>query len=264
MMLEGLTRWSPAWGRAWGVTSPSAWQMARTSPWWPERSATCRGRRGRGRALGRRAVPVYGNIARRRRLRQIVIEVRAFGDQLDIPVNWRSTAARRALRGCRDLDKVAAADQAITIPGHLRLTQAMLPQLKAAGDQGRRPHRHGQHHVGPGPPEGRRCRRVQGRALARCPAPPGSSVGTGSGQLVHPGSYIWGDSVKIYLEWQAQERRQTPWETVHEELRRRRLSGTCPTAPEIAGAVVFYAAAGLLRHRGPLPVNGGHWMPPSA
>ena len=35
---------------------------------------------------------------------------------------------------------------------------------------------------------------------------------------MHPG-YIMGDSVKIYLEWQAQERGgDATWETVYEEL----------------------------------------------
>lgn len=81
---------------------------------------------------------------------------------------------------------------------------------------------------------------------------------------VHPG-YIWGDSVKIYFEWQAADRGgDATWEDVYAERAAETALGYLPHSEEIAGAVVFYASPLAKCVTGTsLPVNGGHWIPPS-
>jgi NAD(P)-dependent dehydrogenase (short-subunit alcohol dehydrogenase family) len=82
---------------------------------------------------------------------------------------------------------------------------------------------------------------------------------------VHPG-YIWGDSVKIYFEWQAEARGgDTTWQDIYDE----RAAETClrylPHSSEISGAVVFFASPLAKCVTGTsLPVNAGHYLPPSA
>ena len=82
---------------------------------------------------------------------------------------------------------------------------------------------------------------------------------------VHPG-YIWGDSVKIYFEWQAQERGgDTTWQDIYDERAAETALGYLPHSSEIAGAAVFFASPLARCITGTaLPVNSGHWMPPSA
>ena len=82
---------------------------------------------------------------------------------------------------------------------------------------------------------------------------------------VHPG-YIWGDSVRIYLEWQADERGPgVSWQEVYDERAEETCLGYLPHSSEIAGAVVFFASPLAKCVTGTaLPVNAGHWMPPSA
>ena len=98
------------------------------------------------------------------------------------------------------------------------------------------------------------------KSLARDLGPHGIRVNS-----IHPG-YIWGDSVKILFEMQAQERGgETTWEDIYEE----RAAETClrylPHSSEIAGAVVFFASPLAKCVTGTsLPVNAGHWLPPSA
>lgn len=82
---------------------------------------------------------------------------------------------------------------------------------------------------------------------------------------VHPG-YIWGDSVKIYFEWQAADRGgDTTWQDIYNERAAETALGYLPHSSEIAGAVVFFASPLAKSVTGTaLPVNAGHWMPPSA
>lgn len=82
---------------------------------------------------------------------------------------------------------------------------------------------------------------------------------------VHPG-YIWGDSVKIYFEWQAADRGAgTTWQDIYDERAAETALGYLPHSSEIAGAVVFFASPLSKCVTGAaLPVNAGHWMPPSA
>lgn len=82
---------------------------------------------------------------------------------------------------------------------------------------------------------------------------------------IHPG-YIWGDSVKIYFEWQAADRGgDTTWQDIYDERAAETALGYLPHSSEIAGAVVFFASPLAKSVTGTaLPVNAGHWMPPSA
>jgi NAD(P)-dependent dehydrogenase (short-subunit alcohol dehydrogenase family) len=82
---------------------------------------------------------------------------------------------------------------------------------------------------------------------------------------VHPG-YIWGDSVKIYFEWQADERGEgVTWQDIYDETAAETALGYLPHSSEISGAVVFFASPLAKCVTGTaLPVNAGHWMPPSA
>lgn len=82
---------------------------------------------------------------------------------------------------------------------------------------------------------------------------------------VHPG-YIWGDSVRIYFEWQAADRGgDATWQDVYDERASETALGYLPHSSEIAGAVVFFASPLASCVTGTaLPVNAGHWMPPSA
>ncbi len=81
---------------------------------------------------------------------------------------------------------------------------------------------------------------------------------------MHPG-YIWGDSVKIYFEWQAQERGgDVTWQDIYDERAAETALGYLPHSSEIAGAAVFFASPLAKCITGTaLPVNSGHWMPPS-
>ena len=82
---------------------------------------------------------------------------------------------------------------------------------------------------------------------------------------IHPG-YIWGESVRIYFEMQAAERGDdVSWQTVYDERAAETALGYLPDSAEISGAVVFFASRLSSCVTGTsLPVNGGHWMTPSA
>jgi NAD(P)-dependent dehydrogenase (short-subunit alcohol dehydrogenase family) len=82
---------------------------------------------------------------------------------------------------------------------------------------------------------------------------------------VHPG-YIWGDTVKTYFEWQARTRGPgIDWEEVYRERAAETALGYLPHSSEIAGTVVYLASPLARCVTGvAIPVNAGHWMPPSA
>lgn len=78
---------------------------------------------------------------------------------------------------------------------------------------------------------------------------------------VHPG-YIYGDSVKIYLQMLADQRGTTA-EVIYAEKAAETCVGYLPPSEEIAGAVVFYCSPLAKCVTGTsLPVNGGHFIPP--
>ncbi|MEZ5310543.1 MAG: SDR family oxidoreductase [Microthrixaceae bacterium] len=81
---------------------------------------------------------------------------------------------------------------------------------------------------------------------------------------IHPG-YIWGDNVRTYFEWQAAERGpEVTWQDVYDERAAETALGYLPHSSEIAGSVVFFASPLSKCVTGTaLPVNAGHWIPPS-
>ncbi|MCZ7630724.1 MAG: SDR family oxidoreductase [Microthrixaceae bacterium] len=59
---------------------------------------------------------------------------------------------------------------------------------------------------------------------------------------VHPG-YIWGDMVKLYFDWQAEQRGpDTTWEDIYRERASETALGYLPHSSEIAGSVVYLAS----------------------
>ncbi len=219
-------------------------------------------------AMGRRGVPVFGNIADADYCARIAAEVEAaFGGSLDILVNSAFYGGLDERFEDADLDKWQRPLK-VNFFGTLRLTQTMLPQLKAAGaERG-----------------DARIVMVNTMSVQHLEAGAGgyaaskAALGAASKTLalelggygirvnsVHPG-YIWGDSVKIYFEWQAEARGgDATWETVYEERAAETALGYLPHSSEIAGAVVFFASPLARCITGTaLPVNAGHWMPPSA
>jgi NAD(P)-dependent dehydrogenase (short-subunit alcohol dehydrogenase family) len=76
---------------------------------------------------------------------------------------------------------------------------------------------------------------------------------------VHPG-YIWGDSVKMYFKWLADERGVTP-EQVYDDIAGETCLKYLPPSAEIAGSVLFMASdlAGPVTGQS-LGVNSGHWI----
>lgn len=76
---------------------------------------------------------------------------------------------------------------------------------------------------------------------------------------VHPG-YIYGDSVKIYFEMQAEQRGIT-FQEVYDEVAAETCLKYLPTPKEIAGSVLFFASELSAPVTGQsLGVNAGHWM----
>ena len=219
-------------------------------------------------ALGRRAVAVYGNIADADDCARISAEVRdAFDGSLDILVNSAFHGGRHESFEDADLQKWHR-PMNVNYFGTLQLTQAMLPLLKAAGEE------RGDarivmvntmsvHHLEAGAGSYAGSKAALGavtKTLARELGTYGIRV-----NAVHPG-YIWGDSVKIYFEWQAEERGGgATWQDVYDDRAAETCLGYLPHSSEIAGAVVFYASPLAKCVTGSaLPVNAGHWLPPSA
>ncbi|UDY34819.1 SDR family oxidoreductase [Dermatobacter hominis] len=219
-------------------------------------------------AMGRRAVAVYANIADADECARMASEVEAaFGGSLDILVNSAFYGGLDERFEDADLDKWQRPIK-VNYLGTLRVTQALLPQLKAAGAE------RGDarivmvntmsvHHLEAGAGAYAGSKAALGavsKTLALELGEYGIRVNS-----VHPG-YIWGDSVQIYFQWQADERGgDATWETIYEERAAETALGYLPHSSEIAGAVVFFASPLAKCVTGTaLPVNSGHWMPPSA
>jgi NAD(P)-dependent dehydrogenase (short-subunit alcohol dehydrogenase family) len=219
-------------------------------------------------ALGRRAVAVYGNIADADDCARISDEVRAaFDGSLDILVNSAFHGGRHESFEDADLEKWHR-PMNVNYFGTLQLTQALLPLLKAAGEEAGDArivmvNTMSVHHIEAGTGSYAGSKAALGavtKTLARELGTYGIRV-----NAVHPG-YIWGDSVKIYFEWQAEARGgDATWQDVYDDRAAETCLGYLPHSSEIAGAVVFYASPLAKCVTGSaLPVNAGHWMPPSA
>ncbi len=225
-------------------------------------------------ALGRRAFPIYANIAKRDECDRLAAEAVAATSVLgaeragvDILVNSAFHGGEHVRFEDADLDRWRRPVD-INYFGTLQLTQAMLPQLKlAAGRTG-----------------DARIVMINTMSVQHLEEKAGSYAGSKAAlgavtktlaielgeygirvNAVHPG-YIWGDSVQIYFEWQAQERGEgTTWQDIYDERAAETALGYLPHSSEIAGAVVFFASPLAKCVTGTaLPVNSGHWMRPSA
>jgi NAD(P)-dependent dehydrogenase (short-subunit alcohol dehydrogenase family) len=225
-------------------------------------------------AMGRRAFPVYGNIAKAEECDRIAAEVNAATSTLGVERSGVDILVNSAFHGGEhvrfedaDLDRWKRPVD-INYFGTLRLTQAMLPQLKLAASR-----------TGDA-----RIVMINTMSVHHLEANAGSYAGSKAAlgavtktlavelgeygirvNAVHPG-YIWGDSVRIYFEWQAEERGNgATWQDVYDERAAETALGYLPHSSEIAGAVVFFASPLAKCVTGTaLPVNAGHWMPPSA
>ncbi len=227
-------------------------------------------------AMGRKAFPVYGNIAKRDECDRIAAEALAATSTLGVDRAGLDVLVNSAFHG-GDMPGVRFEDADlerwrrpvdINYFGTLQLTQAMLPQLKLAAE------RTGDarivmintmsvHHL----EEKAGAYAGSKAALAAVTKTLALELGEYGIRVnaVHPG-YIWGDSVRIYFEWQAQERGgDVTWQDIYDERAAETALGYLPHSSEIAGAVVFFASPLAKCVTGTaLPVNSGHWMPPSA
>lgn len=225
-------------------------------------------------SMGRRAFPVYGNIAKAEECDRIAAEVNAATSTLGVERSGVDILVNSAFHGGEhvrfedaDLDRWKRPVD-INYFGTLRLTQAMLPQLKLAAER-----------TGDA-----RIVMINTMSVHHLEANAGSYAGSKAAlgavtktlaielgeygirvNAVHPG-YIWGDSVRIYFDWQAEERGNgATWQDVYDERAAETALGYLPHSSEIAGAVVFFASPLAKCVTGTaLPVNAGHWMPPSA
>jgi NAD(P)-dependent dehydrogenase (short-subunit alcohol dehydrogenase family) len=216
-------------------------------------------------ALGRRTWQVQADIAVPEDCARIAQVVRDEVGALDILVNSAFHAGRMERFEDADLTRWRRPME-VNLFGTLGVTQALLPALKAAaaarGDarivmiNTMSVHQleagHGSYAAS------KAALAAVTKTLARELGPAGIRVNS-----VHPG-YIWGDSVRIYFEMQAAER-GVSWQDVYDERAAETALGYLPHSSEIAGAVVFYASPLARCVTGTaLPVNAGHWMPPSA
>lgn len=221
--------------------------------------------------LGRRAVPVYGNIADPDDCKRIAAEAeQAYEGEsvgLDILVNSAFHGGEHVRFEDADLDRWQR-PMNINHFGTLRLTQAVLPQLKSAAA-----------HTGDARIVMINTMSVQMYAeeagsYAASKAALSAATKTLAVELgeygirvnaVHPG-YIWGDHVQVFFEWLANERgSETTWEDIYQERAKETALGYLPPSAEIAGSVVFFASPLAQCVTGTsLPVNAGHWIAPSA
>lgn len=218
------------------------------------------------RGTGRRAEAYCANVVDADDVSSLVERMQADWGRVDILVNSAFSAGRMGPFADADLEKWRLPME-VNYFGSLRVTQAMLPLLTSAalecGDarivfvNTMSVHRL---EPGHGSYAGSKA------ALAAVTKTLAEELGEKGIRVnsVHPG-YIWGDSVKIYFEWQAAERDGATWQDIYDETAAETALRALPTPEEIAGAVVFFASPLAKCVTGAaLPVNGGHWMPSSA
>ena len=220
-------------------------------------------------ALGRRAVAVYGNIADAAECARMAEEVRAaLGGRLDILVNSAFHGGRHESFEDADLEKWHR-PMNVNYFGTLQFTQAVLPQLKAAAEAGGDArivmvNTMSVHHIeaGAGSYAGSKA------ALGGGDQDPGPGAGraTASGSTrCTPGTSGATASRSTSSGRPRNGARASPGRTCTRSGPGRPAWGTCPHSSEIAGAVVFFASPLAKCVTGTaLPVNAGHWLPPSA
>ncbi len=218
-------------------------------------------------ALGRRAICIQADVSEADDCHRVADQVWTEVGPLDILVNSAFHAGRMEPFAGADLSKWHR-PMNINYFGTLQMTQSLLPALRAAGEQ----------------KGDARVIMVNTMSVQHIEANHGSYAGSKAAlgavtktlalelgrdhirvNSVHPG-YIWGESVRIYFEMQAAERGEgVSWQDVYDERSAETALGYLPDSAEISGAVVFFASALSRCVTGTsLPVNGGHWMAPSA
>lgn len=216
-------------------------------------------------AMGRRAQVVSANIVEPDDVSRMVSEVgEAFDGKVDILVNSAFRSGDFTAFADADLDKWRKITE-VNLWGGLGVTQAMLPLLDAAVDEF----------------DDARVIMINTMSIQHIQSGSGAYVASKGGlagatqvlsrelgprgirvNSVHPG-YIYGDSVRLYFEMQAEERGEgvTP-EDVYAEVASETALGYLPTPEEIAGTVVFLASPLAKPITGAaVPVNCGHWIP---
>ncbi|MFM7068453.1 MAG: SDR family NAD(P)-dependent oxidoreductase [Actinomycetes bacterium] len=218
-------------------------------------------------AMGRRAFPVYGNIAKADECERMAGEIAdAVGAKIYVLVNSAFHGGQHERFEDADLTRWHRPmdfNYFVT----LQSTQAVLPLLKAAAAES----------------GDARIVNINTMSVQMLEASAGSYAGSKAAigavtktlarelgpygirvNSVHPG-YIWGDSVKIYFEWQASERGGgATWQDVYDERAAETCLGYLPHSSEISGAVVFFASPLAKCVTGTaLPVNAGHWIAPA-
>lgn len=218
--------------------------------------------------LGRRAIQLQGSITSAEDCERVAGEVsEAFDGRLDILVNSAFHGGEHVLFEEADLSRWQRPLN-VNYIGTLRVTQTLLPLLKAAGKAT------GDARIVMVNTMSAQMIEPRAGSYAGSKAALGAVTKTMARELgqygirvnaVHPG-YIWGDSVKIYLDWQAAERGgDATWRDVYDDLAAETALGYLPHSSEIAGAVTFFASPLARCVTGTaLPVNAGHWMRPSA
>ena len=220
------------------------------------------------RALGREALEIQGSVTSEEDCRAVAARLEQdFGGSLDILVNSAFHAGEHVRFEDADLSRWRRPLE-VNYLGTLQLTQALLPLLRAASD------RTGDARVVMVNTMSVQHIEAGAGSYAASKAALGAVTKTLAVELgeygirvnsVHPG-YIWGDSVKIYFEWQAADRGpEVDWEDIYAERAQETALGYVPHSSEIAGSVVFLASPLARCVTGvAIPVNAGHWMPPSA
>lgn len=217
--------------------------------------------------LGRRALQVQADIENADDCAVVARVVAAEFGALDILVNSAFHGGKHEPFEDADLQKWRRPID-VNYFGTLQLTRALLPALKAAGQER----------------GDARIVMINTMSIQRIEEQSGSYVGSkaalagvtkvlaaelgGYGirvNSVHPG-YIWGDMVKVYFEMQAAERGgEVTWQDIYDERAAETALKYLPHSSEIAGAVVFFASPLSKCVTGTsLPVNAGHWIAPSS
>ncbi len=175
-----------------------------------------------------RAVRLQGSITSAEDCARVAGEVSdAFGGRLDILVNSAFHGGEHVRFEDADLQRWRRPVD-VNYLGTLQLTQAMLPLLRRAGEES------GDARIVMVNTMSVQHLEAKAGSYAASKAALGAVTKTLALELgeygirvnaVHPG-YIFGDSVKIYLEWQAEERGEgVTWEDVYDGARRGDLPG---------------------------------------
>lgn len=217
--------------------------------------------------LGRRALRLQGSVTSIEDCDRVADEVAAaFDGRLDILVNSAFDGGSHGPFEDADLQRWQRPIK-VNYLGTLQLTQALLPLLREAGrltGDARivMVNTMSTQRLEPGAASYAASKAALGAATKTLAL----ELGTYGIRVnaVHPG-YIWGESVKIYFDWQAEQRGDADWTDIYRERAAETALGYLPHSSEIARSVVYLASPLASCVTGvAIPVNAGHWIAPSA